>query len=382
MRRIHSSSWSRPGVVKLGIVAAAVLVIFSTARPKAHKPITSKYTYNADVFPIFRARCGGCHVAGGASPMSLLTYKDAVPWAESIRDEITAERMPPWYVDEESLPIRDGPSLTAKEVDTVITWATGGTPEGDPLKRPVPLDANRQWRAGPPDLVVSMDQEMTIPAETQEQTHDLTLPTGLREHRFVKMADLLPGAPSIVRDATISVENGPVLAVWVPSEDGGAAPDGLAFGLPPEARLRLRIHYKKSWQDERVAKSDRSAIGLYFADPPANGHELRELVVDGGHDLAGPVTVAAIRPVLDRPYVVVDVRARTPGGASIPLLRLRAARPEWPRRYWLARPVELPRGSRVEVTATPAASTDGFPREVAAPLVPSSPAIKLDVAYR
>ena len=40
-------------------------------------------------------------------------------------------------------------------------------------------------------------------------------------------------------------------------------------------------------------------------------------------------------------------------GRRVPLLKLRAARPEWPRRYWLADPVELPAGTKIEVKLTP-----------------------------
>jgi len=343
-------------LVKLGIATAGVVVAFSTARPYAHKAITSKYTYNVDVYPIFRHRCGSCHIEGGASPMSLLSYKDAVPWAESIREELMAERMPPWYVDDESAPIKGGSSLTPREIDTIVTWATGGTPEGDPTKRPAPEPARNEWRAGRPDLIVSMDAEYTLPADMQEETREFTLSTGLREARYVKGADLLPGTPTIVHDATISIENGPVLAVWVPSDEAGSAPDGMAFGLPGGANLRLRIHYKKSWQDEGATKSDRSAIGLYFTDAPAPGRELRETIAEHERDVADPITVVAIRPTLDRPYATIDVHAQLPSGGSVPLLRLRTPHPEWRRQYWLARPVELPRGSRIEVTATPAAA--------------------------
>jgi hypothetical protein len=288
--------------------------------------------------------------------MSLLSYKDAVPWAESIREELMAERMPPWYVDDESAPIKGGPSLTAGEIDTIVTWATGGTPEGDPAKRPAPVVARNDWKAGRPDLIVSMDAEYTMPADTQEETREFTLSTGLREARYVKGADLLPGTPSIVRDATISIEKGRVLAVWVPSDDMVSAPDGMAFGLPAGVHLQLRIHYKKSWQDERLTKSDRSAIGLYFTDAPAPGRELREMTVARERDVADPVTIVAIRPTLDQPYATIDVHAQLPSGTRVPLLRLRAPHPEWPRRYWLAPPVELPRGSRIEVMATPTQS--------------------------
>ena len=66
---------------------------------RAHKPITSPFTYNDDVFPILRDRCARCHVPDGVAPMSLMTYEDTVPWGESIRVELLAGHMPPWSVD-------------------------------------------------------------------------------------------------------------------------------------------------------------------------------------------------------------------------------------------------------------------------------------------
>ena len=65
------------------LAGSCALALAAVAPLAAHKPITSKYSYNADVYPIFKARCGQCHVAGGAAPMSLLNYKEAIPWAES-----------------------------------------------------------------------------------------------------------------------------------------------------------------------------------------------------------------------------------------------------------------------------------------------------------
>src|SRR2546427_11798354 len=96
----------------LGALALG-LVITATTVPQAHKAITSKYNYNEHVFPILRERCGTCHVDGGAAPMSLLTYKDAVPWAESIREELLAAKMPPWYVDPVGPPMKGGHMLNA-----------------------------------------------------------------------------------------------------------------------------------------------------------------------------------------------------------------------------------------------------------------------------
>ena len=45
-----------------------------------------------------------------------------------------------------------------------------------------------------------------------------------------------------------------------------------------------------------------------------------------------------------------------PTGRRVGLLRLRAPQPQWYRRYWLAEPIELPKGTKVEVTAALAPS--------------------------
>jgi hypothetical protein len=359
------------------LLAGVLLIVPIVSEPAgAHKPITSKYTYNADVFPIFRDRCGRCHVTAGAAPMSLLSYKDSVPWAESIREEVVGERMPPWYVDPGGPAIRGGHTISSKEIDTIVTWATGGTPEGDVANRPEPIPHAPEWPAGSPDLVVQVPSEYTMPAEVQEETHEFIVPTGFTSPRWVTLADLMPGTPAIVRDATIAVGDGPVLAAWVPGDRPERTPKSAAFAVPAGARLELRIHYKKPWQDERKPRTDRSSVGLYFADGGASEKAVEAVSLDGsaataGHEprttagAAGGVTIGSpalssgasvfsVRPRLDQPYGDLDVHALLPSGGRVPILRLHRPRPEWPRRYWLAAPVDLPAGSRVELTATAA----------------------------
>src|SRR5260370_38528333 len=97
---------------------------------EAHTPVTSKYDYNRDVFPLLRDHCARCHVPGGPAPMSLMTYKDAVPWAESIRDEITSGRMPPWPLDPTSPPVEGAHSISSRDIEKLVVWASGGTPQG------------------------------------------------------------------------------------------------------------------------------------------------------------------------------------------------------------------------------------------------------------
>jgi hypothetical protein len=174
-------------LVAIAGVAAAVAV------GEAHKPITSKYTYNEHVFPIVQAKCGRCHVDGGIAPMSLVAYKDAYPWAESIKGELLASHMPPTS------------TLSARELDVLMTWATGGTPEGPAARTPAPVALRNDWTLGPPDLVVRVPDEVTLPAGTMETTREFVLPTAGIAGRAVRAVDLRPGNPAIVRAAEIYI---------------------------------------------------------------------------------------------------------------------------------------------------------------------------------
>jgi len=333
--------------VSLVTIVVAVWIL----ETDAHKAVTSRYSYNVDVFPILRDQCGRCHVEGGPAPMGLMTWNDgpnsATPWAESIRQLIVGEQMPPWYVDSRGPAIKGGFGLTPLESDKLLIWSTGGTPEGDPERKPTRVTYQARWSGGAPDLQLPMEAEHTMAENVNDETKEFLISTGLSEPRWLKAVDLLPGAPAIVRNASITVDDGTVLAVWVPGDTLVTAPAGTGFRLPAGAKLRLQIHYKKQWQNEGKAIKDRSVVGLYFTPRPAAGREIQSGA------LASAARVVAVRPSLDKVYGSFTVQAVTPAKTKIVLLRLRVPRPEWRRRYWLVNPVDVPAGSRIEFVTTP-----------------------------
>jgi hypothetical protein len=348
----------------LVLMGLALMVLLGQREAQAHDWVTSIYTYNEDIFPILREHCGSCHVEGGAAPMGLMKWNDgpnsARPWAESIRALVTDEQMPPWYVDPTGPAVRGGSGLSAMEAEKLLAWATGGTPPGD-LEAQLPQVTYRtEWSGGPPDMEFPIQPAHTLAAETREETVEFTVSTGLNEPRWLRAVDLLPGAPAIVRNALIWLEGGPVLAVWVPGGDLVAAPSGAAYRLPPDANLHVEIHYKKQWSSEGQTIQDRSTVGLYFTDPPLSGREIQSVAIEAQEEsleslsgtLEANARVVAVRPSLDQIYGSFAVEAVTPTGGRVPLLRLRMPRPEWRRRYWLAEPVELPAGTRIEVNRT------------------------------
>src|SRR5437868_8735457 len=56
-------------------------------------------TYARQVSRIIQDKCQSCHHPGTAAPFSLLTFKDAVHWSETIREVVCEKRMPPWHAD-------------------------------------------------------------------------------------------------------------------------------------------------------------------------------------------------------------------------------------------------------------------------------------------
>ncbi len=326
------------------MVAAAVVCVIALTWPSvdAHKSVTSKYTYAEHVFPIVRDRCGACHFPGGPAPMSLLSYKEAAPWAEAIREQLTTAAMPPWFADPTGPAVLGGHALPARDLDVLVTWAIGGTPEGDASKAPVSSAPPLVWSAGPPDRVFDLP-EVTVAAGATEEIKAFTLPTGLQKDLWVRGVDLLPSERSMVRAVTVAVAGGPVLAAWLPGDVMMPAPSGAAFKVPAGATLQVAVRYKKNWQDTQVARTDRTRIGLYAA--PASGSALTTLAFDDSLTLKVATRILAVRPVLTEPLAAVHVEATLPSGDKVPLLDLRSATAGWGRRYWLTQPVDLPAGA-------------------------------------
>lgn len=354
-------------IVLTAVVAAAVGM--NVERGETHKPITSKYTYNEDIFPILRERCGRCHVPDGVAPMSLMTYQEAHPWGESVRAEVIAKHMPPWHVEAAAVGFKNQPTITATEVDKILVWVSGGYPQGNLQKMPLRVALQNDWPIGKPDLVLPLN-EITLDPDTNEITKEFTVATGSTETKWVRAVDLLPGTPAIVRDAIVSIRRQPtggaarvaeanVLAAWVPGEDPVDA-DGGAFRLPARAELTVSVHYQKTFSYSGREMKDRSTVGLYFAPEPTN--EIKDLAVESGPvKTAGtPVSFSttvdedlqalALRPDPSLSNVALHVDTVTPAGVRMPLIGL-AIRPNWARRYWFDQPVTLRKGTRIEVRA-------------------------------
>ena len=93
-------------------------------------------TFNKDVLPILQKNCQACHRPGEVAPMSLLTYKDARPWARAIKTAVVNRQMPPWFADRPTA-ISRTTNGSAKPISRRSrAWADGGAVEGDAKDKP------------------------------------------------------------------------------------------------------------------------------------------------------------------------------------------------------------------------------------------------------
>jgi hypothetical protein len=341
------------------IVAVALALAAATSTLEAHKPTKTRFTYHRDVLPIFASRCGSCHREGGVAPMSLLGYQETFPWAVSIKNQVLALSMPPWFADERYGAFRHSSSLTATEVDTIVDWCLGGTPEGDPDDAPargIVVDRPE----GEPDMVLELPETFVLEADRGEARHEALLETGLRRDRFLRSIEFRPERPNAVRSALLFVVpegSKPVApaASWVAGEGAEVWLEGRGVRVPAGASLLVRIHYKKTWLDEGKEIRDRSSVALYFSRGKARPIESLVVEARGGegvYPLSRDVEVVSFLPKVEAPLDSLLLEAALPDGTILPLIRLRRPDPEWPRTYRLEKPISLPKGSRLRVTST------------------------------
>ena len=131
----------------------------------------AEVTFSHDVAPILYKHCVMCHHPNDVAPMSLLTYRDARPWAAAMKEAVATGKMPPWKADPRYGKWSNDPRLTPAEIMTIRAWADGGKAEGDPKELPPQPEFTEGWKIGQPDLVISIpNTTLRRPAQTNTHT--------------------------------------------------------------------------------------------------------------------------------------------------------------------------------------------------------------------
>ena len=240
--------------------------------------------------------------------MSLLRYEEALPWANAVKLMVLERRMPPFLPDEDTGSWRGARGLTAREVDVLVEWASGGTPRGEGpdegQEAPTPPEP-------PADLVLSALRDSVLGPEEAERSECVVFPVRLTAERPLAAIELRPGNASIVRSAVIYLgdtcrEGDRPVATWLPGDGAFEMPEGTAEVLHRGASLSARIQYRKPWRLQGQPARDRSRLALRFAE----GREA---------PLAHVSLAAGAGTTFERAVRLVAVFPRGPRGAPLSL---------------------------------------------------------------
>jgi hypothetical protein len=356
-----------------------LLSVACIAAPLWAATASSVATFSKDIAPLFYKNCAGCHRPGETAPMSLLTYKDARPWAAAIAEKVLDRSMPPWLADPHVGKFENARALSSEEIRTISTWARNGAPEGDARDLPPLPKFPEGWHIGKPDVVISMKEDYAVPASGTIPYQNFRVETTLEEDKWIKAAEIQPGNRAIVHHVIVYMREpgGPA-----PQAGKSAASDGrdpLLVGFAPgeqpaiyspdEAKLLKKgttLIFQMHYTPNGKAATDRTSVGLVFAkEPPARKvvtwRALNSSFVlppgDGNHEVASSWTapedvhVNLFMPHMhlrgkDFKYTVVY-----PDGRSEVVLNVPRYDFNWQLAYRLAEPLALPKGSKIECVA-------------------------------
>jgi hypothetical protein len=354
--------------------------------------------------------------------MSLITYKDARPWAAAVREAVTIRSMPPWHADPHYGEFKNDSRLTDAEIATIRTWVQQGAKEGNPADLPPAPKYEAGWHLGKPDAVFTIP-EFTLSAVGYDEQKTFFVDTNFKEDVWVDGVELRPGNRKVVHHAHVWIEpaegaprpqpvasttaikprlsytlregtrvyarpdapviddgcshpNGgmwpgsrpselsSILASFVPGKAPETWPKGIAKRIPAGARLKFTIHYSKSTGQ---LEKDATTVGLRFADAPPE-RELRRIDLhntafripanEDNHTVTACYTFGEDADVLS--YVAhmhyrgksMRFEATYPDGRTETLLNVPRYDFDWQTKYLNTKPVRIPKGTRIKLTAT------------------------------
>ena len=357
-------------------------------------------TFSRDVAPIFYEKCISCHREGEVAPMSLVTFREARPWARSIHEKVTTREMPPWHADRRYGTFSNDLSLTQPEIDTIAAWVTAGAQEGNAADLPPLPEFTEGWQIGTPDMVFEMPVEFEVPASGTVDYQYFDVPTGFTKDMWMQAGEVRAGDRQHVHHIVIYVKEPepnsrpqvvsvrPILAEgqapprraerpaddgrpgggdamlvnWAVGEDPPVHAPGTAKRIPAGSTLVFNLHYTTDGEPGL----DRSRLGLIFADePPARevrtgliANPLFELPpgaanyeVEAEATFGEDVKVWTLHPHMhlrgkDMTYTVTYPDGTTEIVLSVPRFDF-----GWQTDYYLAEPLLLPKGSKMHVSA-------------------------------
>lgn len=391
----------RPQVTSHDLVEALAAVVAGEPVPQAKSEIVGcvfeaipknglpeKVTYARDIAPIVQNQCVNCHRAGEVAPFSLTSFEDVAKRARMIAEVVSSRQMPPWKLAANFGHFLDERRLTDRQIALLVRWAELESPRGDPDDLPEPRQFGDGWQLGTPDLVLRMPEAYHVPATGPDIFRFFVMPIDIPEDKVVVAAEYRPGNPRIVHHAILYVDGSGVarqrdaadpepgypglvsggfvpqgaLGFWAPGYSPRFLPNGAGRMLRKNSDLALQLHFHLSGKEE----SEQSTIGLYFAKKPTTLHAAEFAIGTVNVDippgesrhrmtarLTTPVnlTLVSVTPHMHLIGKEMKVTATLPDGEVRPIVWVNDWDFNWQDQYHYVQPIELPKGTRLDLEA-------------------------------
>lgn len=345
---------------------------------------SSDVTFNGDVAPIIYRHCARCHRPGEAAPFSLLTCSDVTLHAKQIVSVVERRLMPPWKPAIDYGHFRNEARLSDAEISTLTRWVQSGCRRGASQQPPAVPEFPVGWQLGTPDAEFILPADFEVPADGPDIYQHFVIPTGLTSNRLIRAFEFRPGSPDVVHHAFVYFDTtgegrrldaetpepgysrigtpgfvvSGSLGGWGPGGLPRELPAGTGRPLPANSDLVVQIHYHPTGR----TVSDRSRIGLYFADPTADRLATEIMVADvnlripagaENHHHRAEWTLPVDTYLLDAtPHMHtlgrrIQAQAVLPDGETVPLIRIDDWDFYWQDSYVYDSPIGLPAGTRI-----------------------------------
>jgi mono/diheme cytochrome c family protein len=248
--------------MRVSLWTAASLVAGSLALPlSAPAADAPAPTFTKDVAPILQRSCQVCHRPEGIAPMSLLTYEEARPWARSIKTNVAAGEMPPWYIDRHVgiKKFKNDTSLSDQEITTIVAWVDGGAPRGNPADMPPPRKFLEVGKFSiTPDQVVTLDKDVPVAARAADQWKLLEVDPKLTEDRYLKAIEVKPSKGyktvhhTIVRMQPPDRDDDLMLSEYGLGKGADVFPDGSGILLKAGTKFIFDMHLHSNGESQNA----------------------------------------------------------------------------------------------------------------------------------
>jgi hypothetical protein len=307
--------------------------------------------------------------------------------------------MPPWHAEAPRGTFSNDRRLTDKEKETLIAWADGGSPQGNPKDLPPTPKFVEGWEIGQPDAVVSMVKPFDVPASGTIDYKYFQMPTNFTEDKWVQAIEVKPGVRGVVHhilvfskdpggtilpstftsvvpkppapkegqkpfdaNAALARTRGVLIATTAPGTNAMTFQPGSALQIKAGSILTFQVHYTANG----TAASDVSSVGFIFAKAPpqrevrnsafinatfvlepGEGNKQVDAAIEFNHD----VHITALFPHTHLRGKSWEYRLVYPDGRTEVVLSVPKYDFNWQTYYEYTTPLAVPNGSRLEAIA-------------------------------